>query len=127
MLYEGITDAAKADFQRAWERADVAILMDCSMPVLDGIAATRKIRADEEARAGGHVPILAITAHAADQHQHPVDGRGHDQDVDHVARRITSYNVCYTKLLRLVRSQFSEAPEMLLSRIEVPLLLIGDS
>jgi len=38
-----------------------AILMDMSMPVMDGFEATKKIR-EIEAAAGGHVPIIALTA-----------------------------------------------------------------
>jgi signal transduction histidine kinase/DNA-binding response OmpR family regulator len=38
------------------------ILMDVQMPGMDGIAATRAIRAAEQS--GEHVPILALTAHA---------------------------------------------------------------
>jgi CheY-like chemotaxis protein len=39
------------------------VLMDVQMPRLDGIDATRAIRA-AEAFSGRHVPIIAITAHA---------------------------------------------------------------
>jgi CheY-like chemotaxis protein/HPt (histidine-containing phosphotransfer) domain-containing protein len=42
------------------------VLMDIQMPVMDGIKATRSIRARERER-GGHIPIIAITAHAAEQ------------------------------------------------------------
>jgi two-component system cell cycle response regulator DivK len=41
------------------ERPDI-ILMDLSLPVMDGIAATTSIRSNEEMR---EVPIIALTAH----------------------------------------------------------------
>ena len=42
------------------ERPDL-ILMDLSLPVMDGWEATRRIRANEQPR---HTPIIAVTAHA---------------------------------------------------------------
>jgi CheY-like chemotaxis protein len=52
-------DGAKAVEIALRERPDV-ILMDLSIPVMDGIAATTSIRANEEMR---EVPIIALTAH----------------------------------------------------------------
>ena len=54
---------------RAWEKdADGydLIFMDVQMDVLDGIQATRRIRAAEAAQ-GGHIPIVAMTAYAMDE------------------------------------------------------------
>jgi CheY-like chemotaxis protein len=42
------------------ERPDL-ILMDMSLPVIDGWEATRRVKASETS---GHIPIIALTAHA---------------------------------------------------------------
>jgi CheY-like chemotaxis protein len=39
------------------------VLMDVSMPNMNGLEATRAIR-DAETETGGHVPIIGLTAHA---------------------------------------------------------------
>ena len=52
-------DGAKAVELALSERPDI-ILMDLTLPVMDGLAATAMIRNDQDMR---NVPIIAVTAH----------------------------------------------------------------
>ncbi len=54
------TDGAQGVAMAASERPDL-VLMDLSLPVLDGWEAARRIKAAPETRA---IPIIALTAHA---------------------------------------------------------------
>jgi CheY-like chemotaxis protein len=52
-----------AEAVEAWSREPWdLILMDVQMPVLDGVAATRAIRAREASSGRAHTPIVAVTA-----------------------------------------------------------------
>ena len=52
-----------------WRQGDFdLILMDVSMPQMDGLEATRLIRREEE-RSGSRTPIVALTAHAIREEQ----------------------------------------------------------
>ncbi len=51
--------------QAIQEHRPDAVLMDCHMPVMDGVAATRAWREREQREGLAGIPIMALTAHAA--------------------------------------------------------------
>jgi CheY-like chemotaxis protein len=65
--FSGFTVETAANGREAIERAQTLmpdlILMDASMPILDGWQATRELKANAATK---HIPILALTAHAFD-------------------------------------------------------------
>lgn len=66
------------------------ILMDMSMPVLDGLDATRAIRALEREAKSRRTPIAMLTAHGTDQHRR----QAHDAGADfHIVKPVTPVNL----------------------------------
>ena len=60
--YEVLTAVdGRQGLEAARSGAPDLILMDMSLPVLDGWEATRQLKADPQTR---HIPIIALTAHA---------------------------------------------------------------
>ena len=57
------------------------VLMDISMPVMDGLAATDGIRTYEQANGSHRTPIIALTAHALEQEQRSFLDAGMDDIV----------------------------------------------
>jgi len=64
----GFTVITACDGQQALDlmvsELPVVVLMDMSLPVLDGWTACRRARQDERIR---HIPIIALTAHAMEE------------------------------------------------------------
>ena len=56
----------KEGIARAKAEEPALILMDLSLPVMDGWTATRALTADETTR---HIPVIALSAHAMDEHR----------------------------------------------------------
>jgi CheY-like chemotaxis protein/anti-sigma regulatory factor (Ser/Thr protein kinase) len=70
----------------AWRTGDYdAILMDIHMPVMDGVEATRRIRAEEASSDRARIPILAVTADAMSHQVATFMAAGMD---DHVAKPV---------------------------------------
>ncbi len=64
----------EAAVQACRQRRYDAVLMDCELPVMDGIEATEAIRAEEAGTPG--VPIIALTANAMQAHVRQCLGAG---------------------------------------------------
>ncbi|MFD1747124.1 ATP-binding protein [Rhizobium helianthi] len=69
-----IVDHGEAAVQRAREEQFDLILMDMQMPVMDGIEATRVLRAKDGP--APHTPIIALTANASDQDRKACEDAG---------------------------------------------------
>lgn len=95
IFFSQIFEAAGLDFTlvgngeeavAAWQReTPLVVLMDTSMPVLDGFQATARIRAIEAA-SGGHTPIIGVIAHVNETERELCLSSGMD---DYVIKPVT--------------------------------------
>lgn len=77
--FSGFSVEVATNGREAIERAKALqpdlILMDASMPVLDGWQATRELKANPATK---HIPVLALTAHAFDDARQEARSSGCD-------------------------------------------------
>lgn len=59
------------------------VLMDCEMPLMNGLEATKRIRIWESENKVSPTPIIALTAHAMDEHKEKTRDAGMD---DHISK-----------------------------------------
>ena len=77
--FSGFRVAEARDGQEAVEKAVAlhpsVILMDLSLPVMDGWEATRRLKSDVRTRS---IPVVALTGHALDGHSREAQDAGCD-------------------------------------------------
>jgi len=89
------------------------VLMDVQMPDMDGWAATRAIR-EYEQRHGGHVPIIAMTAHAMQSDRQQCLEAGMD---DFVAKPVRAVEL-YQAIARATQARADQRAESVESSAE---------
>lgn len=82
---EVVPDGRRA-VERLRDRLFDVVLMDWAMPDLDGVEATRLIRAEESRSGRPRVPIIALTAHTVAENRHECLAAGMD---DFLAKPVT--------------------------------------
>jgi CheY-like chemotaxis protein len=80
--------------------------MDVQMPVMDGIEAVARIREVERAQ-GGHIPVVAVTAHAMDRDRLNLLSKGFDGYVS----KPTKIKDLFSEMKRCLARQPGNSPD----------------
>ena len=117
----GVTAEVAKDGQEAidaWQQSNFdLIFMDCSMPVIDGYAATAKIRELEAAGGKTKTPIIALTAHIAGDNTEKWQNAGMD---DFITKPFTIQTIAERMGLLLTADQETEES---ITDLDAPVLL----
>ena len=65
----------QAGLEMATSEGPELILMDMSLPIMDGWTATKIIKSDDKTK---HIPVIALSAHAMDEHKDSAIAAGCD-------------------------------------------------
>ena len=93
------SDGREALDRLAAERFDL-VLMDMQMPVIDGLTATRRLRAREAEEGLARTPVLMLSANAMRQHRDDSRAAGADR---HVAKPVTAQALIAAMVEELAR------------------------
>ncbi len=109
-----IAENGQIGVDKALENKYDIVLMDISMPVMNGLDATRKIRAEisEEKK---HLPIIAMTAHAFSKE---VDNCYEAGMNDFISKPINP-NILKNKTVKFLNSVFSDESEEIPNDLEI--------
>lgn len=125
----GAATATAVDGQQAVQIASMQsfdlILMDCQLPILDGLEATRQIRAAEQAL-GRRTPIVAVTAHATSTDRQRCLDAGMDDYLTKPTPRDTLLRVVKAWIQDGKRPSQTPAVSVEAARLEELLDMFGD-
>ncbi len=97
--------------QRRDRRHDL-VLMDCQMPVLDGIEATRRLRQWEQANQMPRIPVIALTANAMAGDRARCMAAGMDEHLAKPFRQDELHAVLRAQLARVAAQTPAEADQV---------------